>query len=381
MFLQVDFEKSSVKKLEKDLKKASSALEEERAAAAKHKEVAVLLIKERKRLLQRLVELQQAPAPDGSSYSQNQIEAVLENQQCEFDVEREQLKARLAREELRAHELAVEVERLRQQYEGGVVRVTDHKVQPPRVASPHTGIPQPTGASKYRSTPPNTPPEMRRVTGLATQESPERDLGGVVKSGPHGDSSVKRAIMQFSHASPTRTPDRTIIGADGKPLSVEKPMLVPVDAVAPRMMTSTNATVFSSPTSGTTVFTTTSGTRISLNVGASNLPRKSNPLGRGIPPPVPPNKPQYMPQAAPRKELVRMVTPRPETPVSKPQPPTKFGITISKDKITISSPESPNDNTRQLAGHARPMAVSSTGTGSGEGTAVRKPSQVCLNIK
>ena len=37
--IQVDFEKSATKKLEKELKKTTTVLEEERAAAGKHKQV------------------------------------------------------------------------------------------------------------------------------------------------------------------------------------------------------------------------------------------------------------------------------------------------------------------------------------------------------
>ena len=95
--MQVDFEKSATKKLEKELKKTNTILEEERAAAGKHKQVndwpvittvnittrtnlfpetkrvmilpsykvtwlifqvAIMLIKERKRLFEKLVEAQ-----------------------------------------------------------------------------------------------------------------------------------------------------------------------------------------------------------------------------------------------------------------------------------------------------------------------------------
>ena len=42
LFMQVDFEKNNYKKLEKELKKTSTALDEERAASAKHKQVIFL---------------------------------------------------------------------------------------------------------------------------------------------------------------------------------------------------------------------------------------------------------------------------------------------------------------------------------------------------
>jgi restriction endonuclease len=54
MLPQIDFEKSNSKKLEKDLRRTLAALEEERASAARHKQVALLLLKERKHILQKL---------------------------------------------------------------------------------------------------------------------------------------------------------------------------------------------------------------------------------------------------------------------------------------------------------------------------------------
>ena len=151
--------------------------------------------------------------------------------------------------------------------------------------------------------------------------------------------------MQFNNTSPTKPGDRTL--AD-KPVPAEKPA-----DLASRVV-STGATVFTSQSGGTTVFTTPSGTRISLNVGPSaasggsspgGAPRKTSPVGRGTPPPVPPNKPAYIPQAAQRKDLVRPSSagsPRTDIPVIGKPAQTKFGITISKDKITISSPEGHN---------------------------------------
>ena len=51
IYFQIDFEKSNSKKLEKDLRRTLAALEEERASAARHKQVALLLLKERKHVL------------------------------------------------------------------------------------------------------------------------------------------------------------------------------------------------------------------------------------------------------------------------------------------------------------------------------------------
>lgn len=55
VLFKIEYEKSQNKKLEKDLKKTLASLEEERANSIKHKQVAVMLIKEQKKLIEKLV--------------------------------------------------------------------------------------------------------------------------------------------------------------------------------------------------------------------------------------------------------------------------------------------------------------------------------------
>lgn len=341
-----------------------------------------------------------------------QMEAAMERQLSEFDIEREQAKAKLNREEKRNKDLEAEVEQLRQQMElisrqlgpekrlDGPQSIEIKSTQRPSSAPDSSRHKAGLGGPKmYRSTPPNTPPEARRVP--VVNDSPERDtmsnhvgakhVGGAAAGGD--STGVKRAIMQFNNTSPTKHGERTIVD---KPVPAEKPSDLTSRVV------STGGTVLTSQSGGTTVFTTPSGTRISLNVGPSAASggtspagpqqRKTSPMGRGAPPPIPPNKPAYIPQAVTRKDLVRPSSagsPRTDIPViGKPAPPTKFGITISKDKITISSPD--GQNSSEGSGSIRPVTV-----GGGAQRAVlgshhqgtpppgsdRKPSQVCLNIK
>ncbi|RUS87332.1 hypothetical protein EGW08_004874 [Elysia chlorotica] len=133
---EIDFEKSQNKKLEKDLKKTLASLEEERANAARHKQVAIMLIKERKNLIERLVAENQlrddmeSALTDGKSRMQSmaeglaeeskkslKMEAALERQNQKFDGERESLKVRLQEEEKMTGFLRSEVTRLSQQLE------------------------------------------------------------------------------------------------------------------------------------------------------------------------------------------------------------------------------------------------------------------------
>ncbi|XP_077987160.1 cortactin-binding protein 2-like isoform X2 [Glandiceps talaboti] len=128
---QVDFEKAQQKKLEKDTKRTQNLLKEERL---KHQQFAVLLVKERKRLATKLIEERQKTRDltrqledersriknmaDGlvmESKKSLKMEAAMEKQLSEFDIEREQLKAKFHREENRTRDLRKEMENLKHQ--------------------------------------------------------------------------------------------------------------------------------------------------------------------------------------------------------------------------------------------------------------------------
>ncbi|NWW75033.1 CT2NL protein, partial [Climacteris rufus] len=126
---QVEFEKSQVKKFEKEQKKLSSQLEEERA---RHKQLSSMLVVECKKATakaaeegQKTAELSLKLEKEKSKVSKLeeelaakrkrglQMEAQVEKQLSEFDIEREQLKAKLNREENRTKALKEEVECLK----------------------------------------------------------------------------------------------------------------------------------------------------------------------------------------------------------------------------------------------------------------------------
>lgn len=128
-FFQLEFEKSQVKKFEKEQKKLSSQLEEERA---RHKQLSSMLVVECKKATAKAAEESQKTAElslklekEKSKVSKLeeelaskrkrglQMEAQVEKQLSEFDIEREQLKAKLNREENRTKALKEEVESLK----------------------------------------------------------------------------------------------------------------------------------------------------------------------------------------------------------------------------------------------------------------------------
>ncbi|CAI9590103.1 unnamed protein product [Staurois parvus] len=126
---QLEFEKSQVKKLEKEQKKLSAQLEEEKA---RHKKLSSVLMKECTKANNRAVEegqrvedvnLKLEKARSKVSQLEEelaqekkrslQMEAQVEKQLSEFDIEREQLKAKLNREENRTKALKEELELLK----------------------------------------------------------------------------------------------------------------------------------------------------------------------------------------------------------------------------------------------------------------------------
>ncbi|XP_066285066.1 cortactin-binding protein 2-like isoform X2 [Branchiostoma lanceolatum] len=130
---QVDFEKSQLRKMEKDKNKAMAMLEEERAH---HQQIGVLLAKERKRLASKLIQERQqlkdvhkglqdqkdkvrsmAEGLVQESKKSLKMEAEMEKQLSEFDIEREQLRSKLSREEAKNRDLQTEVDEYRKQLE------------------------------------------------------------------------------------------------------------------------------------------------------------------------------------------------------------------------------------------------------------------------
>ncbi|XP_073413391.1 CTTNBP2 N-terminal-like protein [Dendrobates tinctorius] len=126
---QLEFEKSQVKKLEKKQKELSAQLEEEKAC---HKKMSSVLLKECTKANNRAAEegqrvedvnLKLEKARSKVSHLEDemaiekkrslQMEAQVEKQLSEFDIEREQLRAKLNREENRTKALKEELESLK----------------------------------------------------------------------------------------------------------------------------------------------------------------------------------------------------------------------------------------------------------------------------
>ncbi|NXD77743.1 CT2NL protein, partial [Halcyon senegalensis] len=149
---QLEFEKSQVKKFEKEQKKLSSQLEEERA---RHKQLSSMLVVECKKATakaaeegQKTAELSLKLEKEKSKVSKLeeelaskrkrglQMEAQVEKQLSEFDIEREQLKAKLNREENRTKALKEEVECLKKALKELEASCQEHGPTEPSQPSP-----------------------------------------------------------------------------------------------------------------------------------------------------------------------------------------------------------------------------------------------------
>ncbi|XP_038636016.1 cortactin-binding protein 2 isoform X3 [Scyliorhinus canicula] len=143
---QVEFEKSQLKQLETENKKLSMQFDEERI---KSKQLVMMLVKECKQLAGKVVDESQTLAEITKTLDEEQkkttqleeelvaekkkslqMEAKMEKQLSEFDIEREQLRAKLNREENRTKDLRLEVESFKKTIdctkEGGTTSLTSN---------------------------------------------------------------------------------------------------------------------------------------------------------------------------------------------------------------------------------------------------------------
>ena len=241
--VQLEFEKSQNKKLERELKRASTVRDEDRAASAKHKQVALMLIRGRTRLVQALVEARARCAElENAIEEAHRAEASNEERHVEADFEREQLRARLSRAEAQNRELRTEIERLR-----------GMSVSRPTASHPHVYISERT----VSPTPPNSSDLRRTPVAVSVPKlSPEMDSALMLRTGA-ASAGVKKSPMLHD-------------------VSSSAPSAV-ADQMHPRVSTGV----------GQPVHQVVSPSNV-------NAPRKAVPAGRGVPPPVPPNKPQLV---------------------------------------------------------------------------------------
>ena len=419
---QVDFEKSQAKKTEKEVKKLTASFDEERAAPTKHKAVALLLIKERRRMLERLLQLEQvrvhakqllheertkAHTIAGGRADEDRCLVELEQRCAQGETERMKLESALSQEEKKNASMSVEVSRLQKLVESLQRQVSSHGVT--SVVSPGA---TPVTQNCISSTTPGAKEMAASQISRVLSPVLGRAVGAAVitpRKGLTPVTVVQTRVIQTPNSvsnQPVKLPinkmassKHTVAPSSGVKLSNERPVLAekPADLTTQRVNVISSGAVLSSQPGSPTVFTTASGTRISLNVNPSPGTTRRTSAGRGVPPPVPPNKPLvYIPTspvprpAIPFQHSAGSTSPG-TTATPRPQTPTKYGITIVKDQVTLSpaggatSSSIRPKNSSRLVGGMMPTTNSSgvrpgATTGS-ETLVIRKPSQVCAHLK
>lgn len=294
----LEVERQAKKRLEKDLKKISDVSDEDKN---RQKQIVLLLLAERKKIIMKYIEERKrsedlaqilseeksridsmAEGLEEESKKSLQMEAELEKQLAQFDTESQILKANLQREEKRVKELETELEQSRNENELLVKQIVEyHKLdvinqfygRPPY---PHVSrLPTSTGREGIvTAVAPSLQANSPMGSSVAKVIQPTATVSSVPVSGP--TTGVARSISpghgirNVAYCSQVQSP---------LPGKVEK------RAPTPSLVPSTN-----------TKSTVPPHQRTLPAVGPSNGTDKKQPGSRGVPPPVPPNKPVVPPK-------------------------------------------------------------------------------------
>lgn len=384
---ELEMERQAKKRLEKELKKLTEVAEEEKN---RQKQIVLLLLAERKKIVMKYVEERKrsedlaqilteekgrmdsmAEGLEEESKKSLQMEAELEKQLAQFDTESQQLKASLLREEKRVKELESELEKSRNevatlekqlaeahqvamfQANANLVHVrppqppTKPSIIPPQT-SPRLTPPGKTGTGvgawvDGSISPPPPPPTSAgtpMMSSVAKVVQPTATVSSVPVCGP--TTGIARSVspgqglrgVAFSSPAVTSTPNEGEKRAGGTVVSAGAGVV----QMAPRMTLTT--------TQGSKMFTAPQAGKVTFHVATVGSPsdaaKKQTGVGRGVPPPVPPNKPVV----PPKKDAIlgRRVEPAANTDEQKSCPQgLKFGITISKENNKVVHPGGTGD--------------------------------------
>lgn len=377
---QIDFEKANQKKMEKDMKKTLASLEEERASSAKHKQVALMLIKERKKLVEKLMQekfradqaerilqeeksksMNMAEGLVQESKKSLKMEATMERQASEFDLEREQLKNKLQREENRNKDFQVQIDSLTWQLENLQKQLPGKFQQKDAVHS--VEIKSNVSAPQARLSSERTWPAMT-VTGKGGTGIVEREAGLSPRTSSAELNIRKRDNTRYA-SPPAMSLDRGHIHYTD---NIEQ-RVAPVGAVAENQLLLDSHGVQKLNVGGPAIVS--SGGRITVQTGNISpgsgqlSPRRATSVGRGTPPPIPPNKPVLPTTTTANKTIMSQ---KPATLVSKDgraatSKPVHIPVSVVHTSTVTASP-----------GSRTPKREGSPST-------LRKPAQVCVNAK
>ncbi|XP_059607709.1 CTTNBP2 N-terminal-like protein [Phlebotomus argentipes] len=268
VFEELEIEKNTRRKAEDELKKLQKTLDAERA---RQKQMVLFLLSERKQIIMKYNEERKrsedlaqilseekqrvdtiAEGLEEESKKSLRMEAELEKQLQTFEAERKLLKAAKEKEERRIKELEHEILQMRAECE----------------STKKSALDDASGIS----------PMMSSVTKVV---QPTATVSSVPVSGP--TTGVARSITSGQTLRQTATMPETASG-------------FATTKVAPRKMTSTSATVASSAPQQNLATITKPGASLPQQQSLAKKSAAMPPLGRGVPPPIPPNKPVIPPK-------------------------------------------------------------------------------------
>ncbi|XP_026472419.1 uncharacterized protein CG10915 [Ctenocephalides felis] len=302
---ELESEKQAHKKLEKDLKKQHDVFEEERG---RHKQIVLLLLAERKKIIMKYIEERKrsedlaqilseeklkidsmAEGLEEESKKSLSMEADLEKQQHLFETEKKALQVQLLKEEKRARDIELELaqvkaenESLRKALESGVnntgnrsipMRIHQNSV-PYSVPQLPSKLGRAMSVSGVTSTSETDCIEDPSATGssVAKVVQPTATVSSVPVCGP--TTGIARSIspgqglrLNSTLASPGTSSDSHLNAAKASGISIRKPP---------------NASPTALPSKSPVL--------------AQPLAKKGVTAARGIPPPIPPNKPVVPPK-------------------------------------------------------------------------------------
>ncbi|XP_054280331.1 CTTNBP2 N-terminal-like protein isoform X2 [Macrosteles quadrilineatus] len=368
---ELEVEKQAKKRLEKELKKLTDMAEEEKN---RQKQIVLLLLAERKKIIMKYVEERKrsedlaqilteekgrmdsmAEGLEEESKKSLQMEAELEKQLAQFDSESQQLKANLMKEEKRAKELEAELEKARSEvaslekqlaeaHQVAMFQANTNLVGPMVHPTIVRGPPPP---SKPSIIPPQTSPRLTPpgkssvwVEGSVEGATPMMSVAkvvqptatvssvpvcgpttGIARSVSPGQSLRNVAVAFPSNTMPAQASaevEKRVVGA------VPVPVTGAGVATAPRTAAPVAAKMFAPGGPAKVGF-----------LGSIADGKKQPAIGRGAPPPVPPNKPVV----PPKKDTI--LCRRGDAPVpsdeNKSSPQTlKYGILAKENKVVHS---------------------------------------------
>ncbi|XP_033326140.1 cortactin binding protein N-terminal like nausicaa isoform X2 [Megalopta genalis] len=312
---ELEVEKQYNKGLEAKLKKITETQDSEqslhqrivRALSSESRRLHIKYVEEKKRsedLTQILSEEKvridaMAEGLEEESKKSLQMEAELEKQLAQFDMERQQYRQALAKEEKRVKDLELELEKLRNEMD--VLKESQTRGSPRGVGT--TPPPPPVKPANLVAIPtirPASVPQTIKGTVLGTGTpmvsskvvQPTATVSSVPVSGP--TTGIARsvtpgqALRGVTYTSNiTSTSGETAISSDTQ--AVEKRVVVPATVNpggAVKLIPPTQ-------TAGKLGFHVGSGSTVQAS---GMLPSKKPPISRGVPPPVPPNKPVVPPK-------------------------------------------------------------------------------------